>query len=489
MKTPRCQSWLQSRTVQDYVSHEHPPFWLRMDHVRRKPQYNCNEHEQQQKHQQQQHARSRKSIGRRLFSPPTLWQDWDSEQEAGDVRYWELFMDLVIVAAASSIADGLKEDPSLSGLMEFTSLYMIIINGWTGYTHHFTARYEDRSLFHSFILFWFLLGMAGQIVNASYDTAVGFCWSVLLQRGAYIAMLLTVLKAMPERTGPMLCVTIPHTIVGMAILVVTLFRPDWTHITFPMAGLWDFSIGIAIVSLVPGRKLIPINIEHAKDRMGVLVLVMMGETVISSTITYREVANEHRLDASVQRTYYILLTLTFMLIFAFTLLFFHVEPAPNAHALRRSRFTGLSALMLNTVLGIALLLMGVALKLAIKSVVDDEKLTSFTSNLLAISVGCSMVILLLTRCCHYLGILPRASDPPDIQNIFRAWWVVFGVMSFLPFLFCHVKEPCLALAIQAAIVLTLCVIESWFTTVLEDHLPTEEGEDTPLTASFRDVAS
>mmetsp|Transcript_6367 Transcript_6367/g.11357 ORF Transcript_6367/g.11357 Transcript_6367/m.11357 type:complete len:99 (+) Transcript_6367:254-550(+) len=51
---------------------------------------------------------------------------------------------------------------------------MIIVNGWLMYTHHYTARFEEPSLFHSFTLFFFLIGMAASVVNASFETIRSF---------------------------------------------------------------------------------------------------------------------------------------------------------------------------------------------------------------------------------------------------------------------------------------------------------------------------
>ena len=53
------------------------------------------------------------SRGRRLFGAPVLLQDWDSEAEEGAAQYWELFLDLLLVAAASSLTDDFKENLSL----------------------------------------------------------------------------------------------------------------------------------------------------------------------------------------------------------------------------------------------------------------------------------------------------------------------------------------------------------------------------------------
>ena len=38
--------------------------------------------------------------GRRLRGAPVLLQDWDEEVEEGAAQYWELFLDLLLVAAS-----------------------------------------------------------------------------------------------------------------------------------------------------------------------------------------------------------------------------------------------------------------------------------------------------------------------------------------------------------------------------------------------------
>jgi low temperature requirement protein LtrA len=56
---------------------------------------------------------------RYLVGKPVLLQDWDEEAEEGSVQHWELFLDLLLVAAASAIADEFQENLTLHGFLEF----------------------------------------------------------------------------------------------------------------------------------------------------------------------------------------------------------------------------------------------------------------------------------------------------------------------------------------------------------------------------------
>ena len=88
--------------------------------------------------------------GRRLFDTVRLL---GPHEEAA--TYWELFSDLLLVAAASSLAEILEEEADFTGWLKFALLYVITVNGWFLYTHHYTARFDDSSLVHSFLLFFY----------------------------------------------------------------------------------------------------------------------------------------------------------------------------------------------------------------------------------------------------------------------------------------------------------------------------------------------
>jgi low temperature requirement protein LtrA len=433
-------------------------------------------------------SEKRTHIGKQLVGTAVLWQDRDEEVEEIAVGYWELFTDLLLVAAASSIADNFQQSQNWQGFLEFTILYAIMVNGWLLYTHHYTSRFEETSLAHSAVLFVFLLGMAASIVNARFETARGFSLAVILQNLAYLSMIVPIGFQIPRARA--FC-TVLSSVVTIAVLcfVVAAIFPDWALIAWGLAALLHHFMELWLPYFLPGDKLIPTNMEHTKDRLGVIVLVMLGEAVISSTITVKGFAA----DSSIQdKKYYVVLALAFLLVFMFMLLYFNMQPAPKDHALRRSNMIGSIHFVLNKTLGLSLLSIGVSIKLAIEAVSVGEDMSSFAARLLGLSVGSSQVILFAMRLCHHGGKLPRASDPPNIQELIWIWWFMFGGASIIPFLCLNVTNPVIALGMYSGLLMTLCIVESWFAQIQDfrQGFTTGNEETAPLhsrQASYADV--
>jgi len=409
-------------------------------------------------------------MGRRLFSAPTLWQDWGDDPQHGDAKYWELFTDLLLVAAASAVADNLRNNLTLSGVVEFVCLYMIITGGWLMYSHHYTSRFNDASLNHSVLLFFFLVGMAVTIVNASYAQIQYFCVGLLLQRVAYLAMLRGLHVAMYERCGVMVWTMSQHILATMVLYGVLILFPSVVSWMMPLLALQEVFSEWTLFT-IPTSAMVPINIEHTKDRLGVLCLVMMGETIISITMEFREHAALGVLNEQVEASYYTLLALAFLLVFMFTLLYFHMQPPPVLHAARRSRVIGWLLLVLHKLMGLSLLAVGVAIKVAVSTVVRQEQLTPFASRLLGVAVGTSLLNLYSMRLCHFAGrrnikVAKRA------YLIMCCWWITFALFSVLPFRYMNILDPIEAFLWQSVSIAVLCVLETCFTHVLGNQIST-----------------
>lgn len=379
------------------------------------------------------------------------------------------------MAAASTIADEFKEHLSWNGFLQFVVFYLIIVNGWLLYSHHISSRFQDASLAHSLILFVYLLGFGMCIVNASLDHASAFCIGGILMRASVLIMLASISLCIPRARymAGLLAGIICLAMLGLSLPVIW---PDNT--TVARVGLWftallEFCAEMGMIYSLPGNRLVPVNIDQSKERLGALVLVMLGETVLSVTITYRELKQEQEGEQH-DSYYYWVLGLSFLLIFMFTLLFFHMQPPPHEHAFRRSRTHGTLALVAHKVLGLALLTVGVSVKLVVEAVMDpNEEVPPFTSQLMGCGVGAALLTLFLIRYLHYgnksefyIGekLVKRGADA-QVDRIVQIWWWTVGVAGFIPFLMLSVTNghALFATAFYAGLVFLLCILETSYT--------------------------
>jgi hypothetical protein len=275
----------------------------------------------------------------------------------------------------------------------------------------------------------------------------------------------------------------------------------WGGETMARTGLWIAaiaeSVGEAIMSIfVEGRRLVPVNIEHSKDRLGALKLVMLGETASSVTITYREVREDIVLGA--ENDYYWVLGLSFLLIFMFTLLIFHIQPAPSEHAFRRSLYHGVGLLLAHKILGLCLLAVGVSIKLVVYAVLLKEELAMFGYRLMGWGSGSALFLLLLIRYLHHGGKTEIHfhnkvwvhGQNPGIDRVAALWWSTTAIAWLLPIVGIATgvttRDPLSATAMHAALVFLLCLIESFYSHTIEvalSNLPDAEGERQPLVGS------
>ena len=436
---------------------------------------------------------SRSSSGRKLFGSPILLQDWDREAEEGAAQYWELFLDLLLVAAASSLADHFKEDQDF---WSFALYFFILVNGWNLYTHHITTRFQDASLAHSLVLFVYFIGFGVCIVNVGNPAQ--FAAGALVQRISVLVMVAQIARCIPR--ARYFCAVLAGltgvTMVGL-LVAVSPSSKKWKVMGLWMAALIELLGELFLVVILEGPRLVPINIEQSKERLGALELIMLGETALSVTITYRELDQEDIVGQTKNR-YYWVLGLSFLLIFMFCLLYFHMLPEPQNHALRRSRWHGTLLMLVHKVLGLALLAVGTSVKLVVEAVMLEEETESqFVYRLLGWGVGAALLVLYLIRLLHFGGRSELHfgnstlvyGQRPDLDRIATIWWIQVAIAWPIPFigvaLGVTTHDPFSCLALHAGLLFLLCVVESFYSHTLEkavaDQCPARhEGERQPL---------
>lgn len=115
--------------------------------------------------------------------------------------------------------------------------------------------------------------MAVTIVNASYETASLFSMGVIVQRAAWLVMIVPIGMQLPRARDFVLAIG-ATTFVSLLPHLTVVFEPEWAMYAWTIATIIDLSTEAFIAQTLPGTRLIPVNIEHAKDRLGVLVRLL-----------------------------------------------------------------------------------------------------------------------------------------------------------------------------------------------------------------------
>jgi low temperature requirement protein LtrA len=381
--------------------------------------------------------------GRSIVSQAGVWHEWDEEYEERGSGWWELFVDLLLVAACANVADQFKDDSTWTGLAVFVLQLTQFDSGWLHYTL-FSSRYHDDSLFHSFLLFVYLLGTAVAVVHAKGlepDDVVGFNVGQAVLRLALAVMHLSVAFASDRARGIALvdalftllhagifCIAAAVASDGNAVLAC------WVACIFLEVVVW------AQTTRLLGVKGVPLNIDHMADRSGCFTMVVLGESVVSTAINYSSLASPERTVG-----YYAAMVLGFLLTFTLALSAFHMQPPREIHAYRRSRCHGIALGSTNRIMWIALLAMGVGIKQVMRAVTgsDDESMQADQEPstdllqarfawLLMISLSLAFFCLAVIRSLHFWGRQPAPTDKPWVYGVKMVWWVMAFAWGVLP---------------------------------------------------------
>mmetsp|Transcript_3014 Transcript_3014/g.5670 ORF Transcript_3014/g.5670 Transcript_3014/m.5670 type:complete len:470 (+) Transcript_3014:270-1679(+) len=429
---------------------------------------------------------------RKLWSVPIVTAEWNTEYEERSADWWELFVDLIIVAAATNVADTLKEDMSWHGLVWFCIVFSLFFSGMNLYSQY-TTRYLDTSLLHSFFLFLYLYGTAVMVVNANVEYARTFCVGMLIQRAAVCLMQggVFVLLARAKKHASIECFILLTSMT--AILIGRFVDTDRGYaVVLIFLAVWEnfYYLFIVLFVRIKHSELVPINIDHYADRLGAMVMVVLGESIVSAIINYNKLSESQRTTE-----YYEAMALTLLLTYAVGLIYFSLQPPRDLHALRRHSYSGIGFLLLHMVLAISLLAMGVGIKFIIDAVINPDSEESYLSRdqvwLFFGSLGIALISMILIRVLHFWG-RPSPHDPPLMKQIKSGWWGGFFILMWTPLLCGYFTlkaspdavDPFTMLGLAVTCVFGIGIIETIIT-----HILVSMGQDSVVPVAARSPRS
>ncbi|HET9214889.1 MAG TPA: low temperature requirement protein A [Gaiellaceae bacterium] len=218
----------------------------------------------------------------RWHDPPRLRTVEDDEDER-HATWLELFFDLVFVVAIAQLAEGLADDPSVHGFLVFAGFFVAVWWAWVGYTFY-ADRFDTDDPPHRILMIAGMFAvavLASVIPDAFHGETASFALAYALVRAVVVLLNGRAWWHLPA-ARPLLDVYIPaFTASILLFLVSAAVEPPYRYALWAVALTID--LGAPLVSHARIRK-VPIHASHIPERVGLLTIIVFGESVLAVVV-------------------------------------------------------------------------------------------------------------------------------------------------------------------------------------------------------------
>ncbi len=203
----------------------------------------------------------------------------ESERHAS---WLELFFDLVYVLAVAQTALVLSEHSDLGGMLKYLALFVPVWWSWVGYTFY-ADRFETEETAYRILMFAGMLAVTGLSLSlgtafsAGGDRSFVICYVV-------VRLVLIALYARSAYYIPLARAFCRQFIIGFGIsvclLLISIFvPPPYRYALWAIALLSELATPFLNLKL---SRVFPIDRSHIPERLGLFMIIVLGEAVIST---------------------------------------------------------------------------------------------------------------------------------------------------------------------------------------------------------------
>ncbi len=214
--------------------------------------------------------------------PPKLRTEAEEEQER-HATWYELYFDLVFVAAVSQLATALSREPTLAGFARFAGLFVAIVWAWTGFTFY-ANRFDTDDAAYRLVKSVAMLAIAALAISVHSvmrggHGSVAFAVSYVATRACLITLYLRARRHVLGTGRRLIDLYLSAFSVGAALWLASIAVPG-------PARYWLWAVGLAVELAVPplGWRSLPgaaVNAPHVIERFGGFFIIVLGESVVA----------------------------------------------------------------------------------------------------------------------------------------------------------------------------------------------------------------
>lgn len=211
------------------------------------------------------------------------------EQHEDPVKWFELFYDLVIVAAVVTFSDAITARPTVANLAWVTSAFIVIWLVWFATTFRFNHDRRDEAIDRLIIVVQMIAlsvcaialgegpGEARTLVAMSFGIIVLTLAAMTWRSGM---LQLDCVKFFRVRTVVLLFAAM--CVFASAIAPTAWYPWLWALAAGAYAGFW------ALHHVRPGWQVPQLDVHHLSERLGLLTIIVLGESFVKLAIIASE---------------------------------------------------------------------------------------------------------------------------------------------------------------------------------------------------------
>ncbi|HEV7183463.1 MAG TPA: low temperature requirement protein A [Leifsonia sp.] len=206
-----------------------------------------------------------------------------SDRDPSRVHWMELFFDLIFVALVGQLAHVLREHPTLGTLFLFFALFASVWWSWVNltFTVNVMPRLTRRQL--SLVMLAAMVGV-GAIAVAAPEAVGDRAWLFAAGNGMLRVVLLGLWIRRSWNNGRASRVRVlVYNGVTAALWIASIWLPHpFDFVLWAVAIVLEVTLLVASSRSWPQGVLAELNVEHLSERFGLLVIIVLGESVLTT---------------------------------------------------------------------------------------------------------------------------------------------------------------------------------------------------------------
>lgn len=217
------------------------------------------------------------------LEPPRLRTTADPSEER-HATWFELYFDLVFVAAVSQLGAALARDPSASGFARFAALFLVVVWAWVLYTL-FANRFDTDDLIFRLAKSGGMLAIAAVAVNLQHlmdghGGATEFAAAYVVLRSFLIALYVRARRHVRGQARRLCDIYIVGYSSTTGLWLLSIFLPSPSrYALWCVAILIDLAIPTRAWGTLEGAAVV---VSHLTERYGTFFIIVLGESVLAA---------------------------------------------------------------------------------------------------------------------------------------------------------------------------------------------------------------